>query len=1137
MNPFGKIARAITAFVALLVMGIPSGAQVTVTPGATALTLATTLAGTGVIILAPVLTCNSLGNGTFTTGVTDPVGVPNGITLESGDVTLMSADATLSPTESSSFTPSLSDADLAALVGGLSTNDACILEFDFKAAGDTVKFDYVFASEEYPEFACSGFNDVFGFLISGGVTAPPTSYPTPYNIARVPGTSIPVCINSVNSAPTGTPYALTGCTSLGPGSPFSAYYIDNSTSTLLIFDGKTTVLKAIAAVSPCDTYHLKLGIADVGDNAYNSAVFIKGGSLTSTTTTAVTATGTSGLPYCIRGCGPGNFVFTIPTRHATPYVVHYNILGTAINGFDYTTIADSVIIPVTDTFTVLNISTLLVPPTGPKVVTLEILNEDPCHPGVFTPGGTASLTILDSFNFHIRTPDTSICAGQYVHIIATGDSVFSSILHYTWTPSGSVSNDTTLITNANPTVTTTYTLTVTAPAALGCIPQSKTITISIFPNPVITVDSHLVKTCLGVPVNMDVHTTPPPGVGYSYAWSPGLGLSTTAAPSTVVTPTLLGDITYTVTVYPTLLPACASVETITVHTLPNDFILHNHDTAICAGEFVQTSIAGSAEFNWRWRPPTGVSDTLLMEPVITPTVSGGYTVTASYAHCPDMVHQFYIEVDHAAPVVNIRDTICIPMSYGTDLTVPGSTGVGEGYYHYQWAPATFVSNDTIPNPVITPTVAGLHSYTVTVHPHAISCTVNDILDLYVLPNTINIITPDTEICKGGMVQLRVIGDALFSYQWLPTAGIAISNVVAPLITPDTSAYYKVGVSFHSCPTFYDSVMIDVQPNPSVFIGGNRFVCERDTIRMKSVVKPGWYTHYSYAWTPSSYLSSTNDPTVTLTGVDTGSVHLVVKTPAGCTGSDSAQIVVLPINFASLIPDMSFCPHDSMVLTPTGGISYQWMPAMYLSDDKAAQPVIKPITSQGYTVVATSQYGCKDTMYFAATVYPDAVINLVDSVRLYPGETYQIDPQTNCTVFSWSPSGALSGKYISNPIASPEVSTNYVVTGITEHGCKTKDSILISVDEGAIIGLPNAFNPGGGVNNEFKIIKRGIATLNYFRIFNRWGNLVFETKDINEGWNGEYKGVPQPVGVFVYTAEAVSKSGKIFRKQGNVTLLR
>jgi gliding motility-associated-like protein len=109
--------------------------------------------------------------------------------------------------------------------------------------------------------------------------------------------------------------------------------------------------------------------------------------------------------------------------------------------------------------------------------------------------------------------------------------------------------------------------------------------------------------------------------------------------------------------------------------------------------------------------------------------------------------------------------------------------------------------------------------------------------------------------------------------------------------------------------------------------------------------------------------------------------------------------------------------------------------------------------------------------------------------------------------------------------------------MTEHGCKVHDSINVIVDESTIITVPNAFSPGDNVNGEFKIIKRGIATLNYFRIFNRWGNLIFETTNIVEGWKGDYNGVPQQVGVYVYVIEATTNTGKIIQKQGNVTLLR
>jgi gliding motility-associated-like protein len=114
---------------------------------------------------------------------------------------------------------------------------------------------------------------------------------------------------------------------------------------------------------------------------------------------------------------------------------------------------------------------------------------------------------------------------------------------------------------------------------------------------------------------------------------------------------------------------------------------------------------------------------------------------------------------------------------------------------------------------------------------------------------------------------------------------------------------------------------------------------------------------------------------------------------------------------------------------------------------------------------------------------------------------------------------------------------YIVHAVTEYGCKTTDSLEINVDPETILALPNAFSPGSGPNSEFKIIKQGIATLNYFRIFNRWGNLVFETTDIDKGWDGSYKGTPQPFDVYVYEVEAITSTGQVFNKHGNLTLIR
>ncbi len=1215
--------KALFAFSILFSLSITSSAQLVLSSNKTAAILASALAGTGVTILSPTLTCAGNANATFTTGAVSPLGIPSGIVLTNGDAKdTLGGFGVGDPSSVFASTGNGTPGDpLLTALAGNPTYDACILEFNFKPAGDTIKFKYVFGSEEYTDYTCSTFNDVFAFFITGG------AYTTATNLALVPGTNIPVAVNSVNCGATGG-YTIGACNAMGAGSPFCAYYVNNLLATspaynYVTYDGLTTVLQAIAAVSPCDTYHLKLAVADASDDIFDSGVFIEGGSLTSATTTAVTATGTSGLPYCIRGCAPGDFVFTTPVVQDTNIIIHYIITGSAVNGYDYTTIADSATITAGSLSTIVYINTLPVTPVGPKVVTLEIEVPNPCIPDSFTIGATASLTILDSFSFHIQTPDTSICDGSFVHIIAIGDTIFDSILHYEWTPTGTLSNDTTLITNATPTVTTTYTLTATTAAALGCAPEHHTITITVYnptfdsvtvtnptvcgycdgtmtlwglqtgfpdtlfytyngtaqpplpivvasggtvtitnlcagiysgiyvkagicytvtkgpkniinpPPPVVTVDSPLVKTCVGIPVQLHAYVTPG-GVTYFYTWSPATNLNSNTIWDPIVTPTTPGDIVYTVTVNPGANPVCASTATVDVHTVPNNFILNNRDTAICLGESIQVSISGgSPEFTWLWTPSAGVSNVNIMDPLITPTVSATYIITASYAHCPNMVDSFHIEVDVPAPTVTYSDTICLGLTFSVNLT-----DTSAGYYHYQWAPPTFISNDTLPNPVITPTVTGNYSWTITIQPHAAACAIIDVVNLLVIPNSFTVTPTDTAICRGASVQVLGTPYPLFNYNWSPSEGIPTLNIINPLITPDTSTTYIVTASNVHCPDMRDTIRIDVQPNPTAYIGGNHFVCEFDTLHLSAFVSPMWYQHYKYHWTPALNFDNDSSSTVVFSSDTNVMVIFTVATTAGCYAVDSAHITVYPGNFAALTPSvMDFCPHDSAILSPTGGVSYSWSPSIYLSDSNAIQPVINPVTSQAYTIIATSQYGCLDTLSFTAIVHPAAVLYIVDSVTLYPGETYQISPQTNCTIFTWFPSAGLNYSYIGNPVASPAINTKYIVYGTTEWGCVTKDSINIYVDPETLLALPNAFTPGNGPNNEFKIIKRGIASLNYFRIFNRWGNQIFETNNIDQGWNGDFNGVPQPLGVYVYEVEAVTSTGEIFKKHGNTTLIR
>jgi hypothetical protein len=242
-----------------LVTGIVT--QDMATGGQTAQSLVQALVGTGVTISNIQFNGAPIAAGTFSGG-TGIVGFAQGIILGSGNIGSVVGPLNVAPdTSTDNLLPG--DADLDALVGGL-TQDACVLEFDFECPSTSViSFQFVFASEEYDEWVNTTYNDVFAFLLNG------------QNIAVIPGTSTPVAINNVNcdnpyNPPMGQNCALyvtNACDSLGLGYPCSALATE--------MDGKTVVFSASGTLRPGPN-HIKLAIADRGDGVYDSNVFIRG---------------------------------------------------------------------------------------------------------------------------------------------------------------------------------------------------------------------------------------------------------------------------------------------------------------------------------------------------------------------------------------------------------------------------------------------------------------------------------------------------------------------------------------------------------------------------------------------------------------------------------------------------------------------------------------------------------------------------------------------------------------------------------------------------------------------------------------------------------------------------------------------
>lgn len=247
--------------------------------------------------------------------------IPEGIVMSTGDVTDVPATGA---TFASTIVGGGGDADLN-MVSSAGTNDAVILEFDFVPTGDSIKFDYVFGSEEYPEFVNAGFNDVFAFIISGpGFNGPFANGGV--NIALIPGTVTPVTIDNVNNVTN------------------SQYYVNNANGGAngIVYDGYTVTLTALAQVQCGQTYHLKLALADGGDSSYDSGVFLEARSFSSNAFTfdIVTPSADSTI---VEGCTTAEVnIYASPSDSLLAYDII--VTGNAQEGVDYIGIPDSLII-------------------------------------------------------------------------------------------------------------------------------------------------------------------------------------------------------------------------------------------------------------------------------------------------------------------------------------------------------------------------------------------------------------------------------------------------------------------------------------------------------------------------------------------------------------------------------------------------------------------------------------------------------------------------------------------------------------------------------------------------------------------------------------------------------------------------
>ncbi len=267
--------------------------------------------------------------------------------------------------------------------------------------------------------------------------------------------------------------------------------------------------------------------------------------------------------------------------------------------------------------------------------------------------------------------------------------------------------------------------------------------------------------------------------------------------------------------------------------------------------------------------------------------------------------------------------------------------------------------------------------------------------------------------------------------------------------------------------------------------------------------------------------------------------VTVKDANGCT--ITAPAVVSQTNELTFVgpTGASVCQGVPVTLTTTSNAtSYQWTPATGLDNPTSSSPIATPLTTTDYTLVASLGL-CDTTVTVTVTIIQSVGVDAGQGVSIFSGEQVQLNATvTNASTFSWSPATGLSSTNVLNPMANPTTTTLYTLTASNQLGCSNSDTVRVTVIP-YCIKPRNAFTPNGdGINDAWLVydtydcLKSVTA-----RVYNRYGNKVFESKDYRNKWDGRYQNKPVPDGTYYAVIDYTLVTGRVVSVKTDVTILR
>jgi PKD repeat protein len=391
---------------------------------------------------------------------------------------------------------------------------------------------------------------------------------------------------------------------------------------------------------------------------------------------------------------------------------------------------------------------------------------------------------------------------------------------------------------------------------------------------------------------------------------------------------------------------------------------------------------------------------------------------------------------------------------------------------------------------------------------------------------------DTLLCSRDSLMLMAIGDGVF--KWTPTYNMISANTANPIVYPKTTTTYKVTMTENRC-VASDEIRVRVVDVVSIDAGIDTTICLTDTL---TLAPQSDGLRFFWSANPQAYF---NDPTArnALTVPSGNTTYHVVANIGSCVGEDEFNVRTVPYPQVLAGEDVTICYGDTTRLNGfTDGSTFRWDPVFSLDNPASLTPNAFPLNTRTYTLLGFDTLGCPKPGIdrVIVNVWPEIKAFAGNDTAVVKGQPLQLNG-SGSDFYSWSPETGLNSTSRPDPIAVLDRNMTYVLKTYNAEGCFDLDTVQVKVFLTAPdVFVPNAFIPGGR-NNELKPVAVGMSSLDFFRVFNRWGQVVFQTTQLNKGWDGRVNGVVQNQGTYVWMISGTDYTGRKVSKKGTAILIR